>query len=271
MSAIKTQVKQYVNPTIWRYLSIYKRSLLNMSSRLRWYISPFGQKSRLSLERFYNIHQGERCFIIGNGPSLKQTDLSYLNSEFTFGLNRIYLLFDMLGFSTSYYLSVNQLVVEQCADEIVKLTCPKFISWQASHALQFDTQTTFLYTYQENKLDFCYNVIDGVSEGATVTYVAMQLAYYMGFQQVILIGVDHSFNTKGFPNQTITSDGDDLNHFSPQYFGKGFRWQLPDLATSELAYQQAKVAYEQSGREIIDATINGKLQVFNKVDYCSLF
>jgi len=97
------------------------------------------------------------------------------------------------------------------------------------------------------------------------------LAFHMGFSQVILIGVDHSFSSQGKPNTTVVSTGDDPNHFSPDYFGKGFRWQLPDLQTSEIAYTMAREAYKEDGREIIDATVGGKLTIFPKVDYESLF
>jgi hypothetical protein len=92
----------------------------------------------------------------------------------------------------------------------------------------------------------------------------------MGFSTVILVGVDHSFATKGTPNTTVQSEGDDPNHFSAAYFGKGFRWQLPDLETSELAYRMAREAYKSDGRQVLDATIGGKLQVFPKVAYGSL-
>jgi len=93
----------------------------------------------------------------------------------------------------------------------------------------------------------------------------------MGFSEVILIGVDHNFATKGKPNTTITSEGDDPNHFDPKYFGKGFRWQLPDLETSEIAYRMARNAFEADGRKVVDATVGGKLTVFPKVEYNSLF
>ena len=108
-------------------------------------------------------------------------------------------------------------------------------------------------------------------EGATVTYVALQVAYYMGFDEVILIGVDHNFTTKGKPNQTVVSQGDDPDHFDARYFGKGFRWQLPDLETSEIGYGMAKQAFEQDSRRVVDATVGGKLAVFEKVDYNRLF
>ena len=64
----------------------------------------------------------------------------------------------------------------------------------------------------------------------------------MGFSEVYLIGVDHSFDTKGKANQTVVSTGDDPNHFSPEYFGKGFRWQLPDLDVRN-AYRLANPTY----------------------------
>jgi hypothetical protein len=93
----------------------------------------------------------------------------------------------------------------------------------------------------------------------------------MGFTEAILIGVDHNFVTKGPANATVTSEGDDPNHFSSNYFGKGFRWQLPDLEGSERAYRMAREAYQEDGRRIVDATIGGKLTIFPKVDYNQLF
>jgi len=92
-------------------------------------------------------------------------------------------------------------------------------------------------------------------EGATVTYVALQMAYHMGFEKVILIGVDHNFVTKGDANKTITSQGGRSQPLCPNYFGKGFKWQLPDLETSERAYRMAKTAFTADGREVLDATI----------------
>ena len=60
-----------------------------------------------------------------------------------------------------------------------------------------------------------------------MTYVALQLAFHLGFRQVVLVGVDHQFTTRGLANTTVVSEGDDPNHFSPGYLGRGFRWQLP--------------------------------------------
>ena len=217
------------------------------------------------------IHRGERCFIIGNGPSLKDTDLSKLKGECTFGMNRIYLMFPELGFSTTYFVSINDLVIEQCAEEIAALPIPKFIAWHSNPYFQrFPDEMIFLYTTYTGPR-FAYDMTRRIWEGATVTNVALQLAFYMGFEQVILIGVDHNFTNKGEANKTVVSDGDDPNHFDPRYFGKGFRWQLPDLDTSEVGYTLARKAFEKTGRQVLDATIGGKLTIFPKVNYELLF
>ena len=238
------------------------------------YLHPWRRRSIAALDELLDKYAGGRAFIIGNGPSLKNTDLKKLRNEFTFGLNRIYLNFRAMGFATSCLVSVNDLVIQQCVSEMQALEIPRFLAWRSHVHLAPATPPAalpaFLYTTYESPL-FARDARGRVWEGATVTYVAMQLAFHMGFRQVVLIGVDHEFASKGEANQTVVSEGDDPNHFSPEYFGKGFRWQLPDLVMSELAYRMAREAYEKAGRELVDATVGGKLQVFPKVDYNSLF
>ncbi len=231
---------------------------------------PWRRSSIRLLSELKDIHRGQRGFIIGNGPSLKQTDLSRLRGEFTIGMNRFYMAFPDLGFSTTYFMSINSLVIEQCAADLRLLPMPKFFSWRSRDLIQPTDDTAFLHTTYTGPT-FAQDARGRLWEGATVTYVALQLAYHMGFQQVILIGVDHSFTTQGTPNTTVVSQGDDPNHFHPGYFGKGFRWQLPDLETSERAYRMAQHAYQSAGRQVLDATVGGKLAVFPKVDYTSLF
>ncbi len=234
------------------------------------YLHPWRRESRRKLAALKDSRKSERCFVIGNGPSLKNTDLSKLSSDFSIGMNRIFLAADELGFRPDILVCVNDLVVEQSVEEFNNLKMPKFFSWRARKWLNMDSYTHFLYTTYTSPR-FATDIGGRVWEGATVTNVCLQLAYHLGFSEVILIGVDHSFATKGTPNTTIQSEGDDPNHFSAAYFGKGFRWQLPDLETSELAYRMARKAYEADGRRILDATVGGKLDIFEKVDYESLF
>jgi len=229
------------------------------------------RRSVAALAGLRDLHRGQRCFILGNGPSLKETELTRLKGEVTFGMNRIYLAFGDMGFPTTYYVAVNTLVIEQCAAEIRSLPMRKFLTWRGRRWLAGAPDVIYLDTDYTGRPSFARDVRRRVFEGSTVTYVALQLAYHMGFDEVILIGVDHHFSTQGEPNATVVSRGGDTDHFSPGYFGAGFRWQLPDLGASEAAYRLAKEAFESDGRRVVDATVGGRLTVFPKVDYRSLF
>jgi hypothetical protein len=274
MNALKKNLIRFLPSSALHSL----RSVRNSSQRaFQWpaaYFHPWRRESIQQLKAYQDKFAGKRCFVIGNGPSLQKTDLSLLRDEYTFGMNRVYLAFQEWGFQTSFLVSVNDLVAEQCYQDFQKLDIPKFFSWRAKNLLYPtgipDQNTNFLFTTYTGQT-FARQGHGRFWEGATVTYVCLQLAYCMGFKEVILIGVDHNFTTQGRANQTVVSQGDDLNHFDKDYFGEGFRWQLPDLETSERSYKLAKEAYNNAGRQIVDATVEGRLTVFPKADLISFF
>lgn len=228
-------------------------------------IGSYAPEAR-KLRALRNRYVGHRCVIIGNGPSLRDMDLAPLRTEYTFGLNRIYLTFRDLGFATTFLVCINALVWEQFGAELASQPSTLFAPWRERERVTPNRHAYFVRTgYRPG---FRTNLPrDGASEGGTVTFVAMQLAFFLGFSQVVLIGVDHSFATKGPPNETVVSRSADADHFDPSYFGPGVRWQLPDLEASEVAYRSARRTYETAGRQILDATVGGKLDVFPKADY----
>ena len=277
--SIRQRIKQAFPTPIWHVVNSARYAVQRAAQWPEATFHPLRRSSIQLLSAYKDAYRGERCFIIGNGPSLKNMDLSRLHNEVTFGMNRIYLQFPELGFTTTYFVTVNNLVIEQFTSDILGLSIPRFLAWHAHKHLGrqavVDSQVgiapvIFLHTtYTGPK--FARDALGRLWEGATVTYVTMQLAYYMGFETVILIGVDHNYTTKGKPNTTVVSQGDDPDHFNARYFGKGLRWQLPDLDTSEQAYLMARQAFESDGRQVLDATVGGQLTVFPKVSYDDLF
>jgi hypothetical protein len=236
--------------------------------RITYDMSDEGKRSARALRDLKDVGRGKRAFVMGNGPSLGAMDIAPLRDEVTFGLNRVYLLFEKMGFPTTFIVTVNQLVIEQAVDEILDAGRPTFLSWHSRKYVTDQSRPIFLPTSRAR--EFTLDPTKAIWEGATVTFAALQLAFHMGYDPVILIGVDHSFTTKGPAHKEVTSAGDDPNHFDPRYFGKGFRWQLPDLTTSEIAYRMARQAFERAGRTVLDATVGGKLTVFQKADYDAL-
>jgi hypothetical protein len=212
-----------------------------------------------------DIYRGKRCIVIGNGPSLKKMDLSVLKDEYSIGTNRIYLLFDEIKLLPSYYVSVNDLVLEQYHQEIARLPMTKLLSWTYRNLFPYDDKTIFVKLGFGLRDRFSYNFTRPISSGGTVTFVALQFAYWLGFSKVIMIGIDHNFKTTGVPNESETRAQEvDQDHFHPNYFPKGSKWQLPDLKRSELAYGLALQAFKRDGRSIVDSTVGGKCTVFPK-------
>lgn len=233
-------------------------------------LDPKGRRSRTRLKAMRDAYAGERCFIIGNGPSLRNTDLRRLRSEHTFALNRGYLLFDRIGGPTTFLIAVNRYVIEQFGHDLQAAPSTTFVSWRSRRAMPRSDETIFVR--RSRLFTFSRDVAEaGAWEGATVTYVAMQIAYHLGFQEVVLVGIDHSFADQGPANKLVTSSAADANHFDPNYFGPGVRWQLPDLEISEQAYRLAHDAYRTAGRSIVDATVGGNLEVFPKVAFERMF
>jgi glycosyltransferase involved in cell wall biosynthesis len=230
---------------------------------------PTQQISAKFIQKYHNIHFGKRCVIIGNGPSLNKMDLSFLKNEFTFATNRIYLGFEKFDFSPSYYVCVNPLVIEQSVNEILAIPCPKFLSKTGEKFFKVGPKIHFLEPMTQ--WTFSDDPSKGIAEGWTVTYVCMQLAAYMGFSEIYLIGVDHNYAAEGRPNQEVVASGQDPNHFSPDYFNTGTHWHLPDLDRSELSYHMANLFVNNHDKKIYDATLDGKLKEFPKVDYRSVF
>lgn len=242
------------------YLNYRARPVLK-----RYNVSPHGRAHTYNvLNSLQNKYANQRVVIMGNGPSLKNSNWSILKNEITIGLNRINILFEEMQFIPTFHVCVKDLVLEQFSEEQLAIPSIKIFDWKSMETRVKTVNSKVILIPALPGSAFHTNIADGWSTGYTVTYAAMQLAYYLGFKQVVLIGVDHSFATKGPATRDVVSSGNDPNHFDPNYFGKGVKWQLPDLAGSERSYQMAKTNFETRGGEIVDCTEGGKLKIFRK-------
>ena len=208
------------------------------------------------MRHLHDIHKGETCLIVGNGPSLKKIPKDFLKKYPTFGTNRCY-----LHFLPTYYVAINPLIVEQWLGDIMQLDVDAMflpaslqIAGGSAHYLKSIYGPPF----------FSKDITEGIHEGFTVTYVCLQIAYFMGFSIVLLVGVDHRYEYQGMPNEEQLAVGPDPNHFSLDYFTGGVKWNLPDLEMSEVSYRLAREAYEADGRRIVNLTPGTALDVFPK-------
>ena len=232
------------------------------------------------LKQLKNKYLGERCFVVGNGPSLKNTDLSLLNNEYSIGSNRIYLFEESTGFIPTYFTIEDRLVAEDNSSEINNYDKTiKIIPHDLKYCLKSNNSIyiNFKRYYSRNLTSlvskFSTDFYDHCYWGGTVTYLNLQLAYYLGFKEVYLIGLDMNYKVPdyGIGKNVITSKEDDMNHFHKDYFGKGKRYHQPHVQRMINSLRIAKKYFENDNRTIYNATIGGQLEVFERFDYFRLF
>ncbi|MGH8507224.1 MAG: FkbM family methyltransferase [Gammaproteobacteria bacterium] len=245
----------------------------------RWSIE-FSPRLRALRERYQGMR---RCFIIGNGPSLNQTDLSKLRDEVIFGVNGIFLNFEAMGFRPTFYVVEDHLVAEDRAEQINRLRgMTKLFPINLAYCLDEGPDTIF-FNHQPrishpHGFDFSTDASQVTYTGCTVTFTCMQLAYYLGFQEIYLIGIDASYAVPAttekydsYGTTVLDMSEDDPNHFHPDYFGKGYRWHDPQVDKMIEAYEEARRVTEGHAVKILNATVGGKLEVFERVQYHRLF
>lgn len=244
-------------------LNPYRYMAGALRDRLTWDMRPVSWRSRNKIKQWRNTHVGEKCVIMCNGPSLLKSDLSLLENVFTFGLNKINLAFEKMSKPPSVIVAVNQHVLDQNQEFYNQTDIPLFLDSYAARTnlVKERDNLHFLHSFGWG---FAEDVSISVNQGHTVTYVAMQLAFHMGFKQVALIGADHYFNAKGYANEAQAADKVDVNHFDPNYFANGVIWQLPDIPASELYYTTARDRFQQHGRKIWNCTEGGHLEIFER-------
>ena len=233
----------------------------------------YAMRSRVSardlIQLFHNRHEGRRAFIIGNGPSLLKTDPRRLKNEITFACNNIFFL---EGFEPSYYVAEDRVLTQDRADIINALPWIKFFPDVTAGWL--DNGIFLRSDLRQWPETFSTDLMEGVEFGFTVTYMMLEIAFYMGCNPVYLIGVDHNYVVDEKQHTRVgtvlTSLKDDPNHFHPDYFGKGYRWHDPKVERMEASYRLAKTTWNTHGRSIYNATAGGRLEVFDRIDFETL-
>jgi len=222
------------------------------------------------MQRFKDCHKGKRGFIACNGPGLNDIDVTKLEGEIVFGLNREYLKKQL---PIDYLVVVNDLVEKQFGDEMKKYArdnCSAFFTCYLTGPRCFRLRFT------PDIPKFTGDPTQPVWQGYTVTYSAIQLAYYMGITPLYLIGLDHYFSykkAKKVEGRGLLATGPDPNHFSPDYWGTGVRWDKYGIAAATNAYRLARKAFDEAGRKIYNASSVTHLseEIFPRVDFDGLF
>lgn len=233
-----------------------------------------------ALAAYRGKYAGQRCFLVGNGPSLRADDLTRLHQagEITFGFNRVYNIFDQTPWRPTFYISQDEKMLAGCADTVSQLPLPvKFIPiqlhWWHSIAVPGAKYFNIIHQQAEDPRDFRFSddMARGIYNSSTGMYTAAQMAAYMGFSEIYLIGVDHRFRISQNNRGEIVVDNTVQDYFSEKYNEDKARLYIPNTEKSTLTYVAMKNHCDRRGIRVFNATRGGKLEVFPRVNFDSLF
>ena len=230
------------------------------------------------IKKFKNIHEGKRCFIIGNGPSLRTDDLDRIVDEFSFGANKIYNIYSRTKWRPTYYLCMDYLSLsEEITSEQDKMEAKcKFINWQQHNTISQSSDLVFcnfnpryvINFWDDDKVVFSEDCSEFIDNARTVSYSAIQLAVYMGFKEIYLLGMDANYpfykDGKGRKHRTDATEAHFVN-------GGYNRIDYMVKETNERGFRVAREYCEKHGITIKNATRGGKLEIFERIDFDDLF
>jgi hypothetical protein len=222
--------------------------------------------------------QGKRCFIIGTGPSLRLSDLDLLKNEDCFGTNTVFKIFDQTRWRPKYYVSMDDKVLQT---EVYKnLTyiannCEfVFIRRLSGHKLDLEgipENVRFMYVREfftpDSHVLFSDDIVKQVYASGTVTYMCMQIAAWLGYTEIYLLGVDCNYSFQSL-NGVITKTDTVSDHMETLEYKNAY---MADIDMMKMAYVTAAEECGKRGIIIKNATRGGRLEIFPRVDFDSLF
>jgi len=221
-------------------------------------------------------YQGQYCFIVGNGPSLRITDLEKIKDSGikSFGCNGAWSAFDKTKWRPDFYFISDIFAIRNYVDDenvlkLIQKECENVFLRCGLNTKKLFGDNVYLfnqiYSRDSNGISFSNECEKRVYIGYTVTYIMLQMAIFMGFSPIYLLGVDHSYSTELNNGKVEKKECEDHASFLKE--GK----DIYDIYRTTNAYVSAKKYADAHGIDIRNATRGGKLEVFPRADFESLF
>ncbi|MBK0380679.1 6-hydroxymethylpterin diphosphokinase MptE-like protein [Mucilaginibacter segetis] len=242
-----------------------------------------GKGGNIDYKKWDNLkdrYKGQRIFIVGNGPSLNKMPLYLLKDEYKMCFNRFNLMYDRLNWKPDFYTVIDDLVVKDNYKEINEEILPYV---NEAFFPDIHPSNVDFFRYIDNRPNVNWFIADEpkfhadlpkCGHNKTVVNAGLQIAAWLGFTEIYLIGVDMTFGeqkVKKLNSRDWEAGEDDPNHFDPRYFKKGRKYHNPTVHEMIEKFEDAKIFFDQLGVKVFNAGVGGKLEVFPRVEFNSLF
>ena len=215
--------------------------------------------------KFKNKHINQRCFVILTGPSLTLEDINMLKNETTFAVNSCIKLYSKTDWRPSYYVITDRLVYKSIGQELETsdMSCPIFYSrnglqTKIKKANSYPFKSLYFYHFinflsnGKSTLGWSDNISKGVADAPSCVYAVMQIAYYMGFKEVYVIGADC--------NYSLDNQHSKIANYTPKV-------KISKNAGEHVlkAWRSIKKHLDNKDMKVYNATRGGMLELFPRV------
>ena len=244
-----------------------------MSANKVLYLS-IKKRERERMQKLAGIHGGETCVIVGNGPSLTADDLDRICDAgiSSFGVNKIYKIFKDTKWRPTYYAIDDRGMIKnsEIMEHLAEMNAEKyfFIKQHCIYQKKLENYISpdkFIFLnsdgnrkYLQNP-KFSYDVANKIYSIGTVTYFCIQIAIYLGFKRIYLIGMDHCYPVERDEKGNIIING------GKAHVGEETQKERNIVGTVWEMERAYKCALEESRKkefEIWNITRGGKLEIF---------
>lgn len=196
-------------------------------------------------------------------------DLDRVSAYHGFGVNKIYLAFPHTIWRPTYYVIADKRIAEEVRDDVYRIECQRFVEKWAYGPLKGKGRWNVLRDLVHGEVrtnSFSRDLLNGAGGGATVLYACLQIAYYMGYTKVVLLGVDFSYGNL-MPTGEISKSGELLvtaqsgAYFTKDYSAPGRVLSAPRYDEQRAAFKNAYEAYTKDGRILVNASRRTELDV----------
>lgn len=207
------------------------------------------------LRKYKDIHKGQRCFIVATGPSLTREQLELIKNEVTIGVNALCMKFDEMNWKTDYFVISDLKAYKKLRPVLHERNMEFFCAHKSENDdescifIPTDIQNAYMINF--NKKVFRKNIELGCGSGNTVVIHAIQIAAYMGFSEIYLLGVDCNYSGKKM-----------------YFIDHGIRGREQFYAGRRMIadFESIKRYENEWGIKIFNASDGGMLEVFPRVN-----
>jgi len=237
---------------------------------------------------FRDVHKNCRCFIIGNGHSLRKHNLTFLNNEITFTVNAFWKHPIIKEWQPTYHCIADPIFFDKSdamSDFFYELSSkiknstffvPHYSKKFIKKRKLLPISKTFFVAFRNelsmtvpSEIDLtCY-----LPKIINVAQLAIMIALYMGCTPIYLIGFDHDWLSNRskdryfYTGKTVNTD----KKISGNLLNEHYKITIERVLKLWQGYENLSRYSTKKNIEIINASKGGFLDVFKRIDYDSLF